>query len=97
MNINKVKGIVYKQDEEYFRFTDINVSSTESKDIEFYRTILNTTIKYVNKKIKYIDTKIKSKKVEDLKIKLVRDTKYSTFDIKTALDNNNNFIPVSCG
>ena len=61
MNTNKVEDIVYKQGEEYFRFTDINISSTEIKDIEFYRTILNTTIKYVNKNIKYIDTKIESK------------------------------------
>ena len=97
MNTNKVEGIVYKQGEEYLRFTDINISSTEIKDIEFYRTILNTTIKYVNKNIKYIDTKIKSKKVEHLKMELVRDTKYGTFDIETALDNNHNFIPVSCG
>ena len=96
MNTNKVEDIVYKQGEEYFRFTDINISSTEIKDIEFYRTILNTTIKYVNKNIKYIDTKIESKKIEDLKMELVRDTKYSIFDIETALNNNNNFIPVLC-
>jgi len=29
-------------------------------------------------------------------MELVRDTKYSIFDIETALNNNNNLIPVLC-
>nr|QWO71410.1 DNA polymerase [Termitomyces sp. T123] len=97
MNNKKLEGIVYKNEHEYFRFTDKNVYTPEGKDNAFLRTISNITIKYVNKKIIYIDTTIQSKKVEGLKMELVRDTKYGTFDIETALDNNNKFIPVSCG
>jgi hypothetical protein len=94
-NIKKgegIEGIVYKNDYEYFRFTDIIIGNNA-----FLRTIGNTTIKYVNNNIIYIDSKINSKKVEPLKMDLVRDTKYGTFDIETAYDINNKFIPVSCG
>lgn len=94
-NIKKgvgTEGIVYKNDYEYFRFTDITIGNNA-----FLRTINNTTIKYVNNNIIYIDSKINSKKVEPLKMDLVRDTKYGTFDIETAYDINNKFIAVSCG
>jgi hypothetical protein len=87
-----IEGIVYKNDQEYFRFTDKTIG-----DNSFLRTIGNTTIKYVKNQIIYIDSKINSKLVEPLKIDLVRDTNFGTFDIETALDINNNFIPVSCG
>jgi hypothetical protein len=86
------EGIVYKKDHEYFRFMDKTIGHKE-----FLRTIGNTTIKYVNNNIIYIDSKINSKLVEPLKMDLVRDTKYGTFDIETAFDINNNFIPISCG
>ena len=94
-NIKKwegIEGIVYKNDHEYFRFYDKTIG-----DNAFLRTIGNTTIKYINNNIIYIDSKINSKLVEPLKMDLVRDTKYGTFDIETALDINNNFIPISCG
>lgn len=87
-----IEGIVYKNDQEYFRFTDKTIG-----DNTFLRTIGNTTIKYENNKIIYIDSKINSKLVEPLKMDLVRDTNFGTFDIETALDKNNNFIPISCG
>jgi len=61
------------------------------------RTIGNTTMKIVNKEIQFIDTKINSKMIEPLKIDLTRYTKYGSFDIETALDTNNKYIPVSCG
>jgi DNA polymerase type B, organellar and viral len=97
-NIKKwegIEGIVYKNDNEYFRFTDKNIGGM---DKAFLRIIGNTTIKYENNNIIYIDSKINSKKVEPLKkMDLVRNTKYGTFDIETALDKNNKFIPVSCG
>jgi len=94
-NIKKgdgTEGIVYKNDHEYFRFTDKAIG-----DNAFLRTIGNTTIKYVNNNIIYIDSKINSKTVEPLKMDLVRDSKYGSFDIETAFDINNEFIPVSCG
>jgi len=85
-------GIVIKNEQEYFKFTDKSINNNS-----FIRTIDNTTIKYENNKIVYIDTKIKSKKIEPLKMDLSRDTNYGSFDIETALDENNNFVPVSCG
>ena len=72
------EGIVYKNDHEYFRFTDKTIG-----DNAFLRTIGNTTIKYVNNNIIYIDSKINSKLVEPLKMDLARDTNYGTFDIET--------------
>nr|BAM29335.1 dpoB [Lentinula edodes] len=86
------EGIVFKNDLEYFRFTDKTIGLNA-----FLRTIGNTTIKFVNNTIIYIDSKINSKLVEPLKMELARDTNYGTFDIETALDINNKFIPVSCG
>ena len=67
------EGIVYKNDQEYFRFTDKTI-----KDNAFLRTIGNTTIKFVNNKIIYIDSKISRKLVEPLKmeLELQRDTNY---------------------
>nr|QWO71407.1 DNA polymerase [Termitomyces sp. K2P1] len=94
-NIHKsegIEGIVYKNDHEFFRYTDKTISENA-----FLRSIGNTTIKYVNNQINYIDSKINSKLVEPLKMEIVRDKNYGTFDIETALDINNKFIPVSCG
>ena len=48
-------------------------------------------------KLIYIDTKINSKIVEELNIDVVRDTKFESFDIETAFDINNKYIPVTCG
>lgn len=86
------EGIVYKNDLEYFRYTDKTISNNV-----FLITLGNSTIKYENNNIIYIDSKRFSKLVEPLKLDIVRDTKYGTFDIETALDKNNNFIPVSSG
>jgi len=89
------EGIVYKNGQEYFRFTD---KSDKTVGVNaFLRTIGNTTIKYENNNIIYIDSKIRSKIVEPLKMDLVRETKYGAFDIETAFDLNNKFIPVTCG
>lgn len=60
-NIKKAfgyEGIVFKNDREYCRFTDKTIGEQT-----FFRSIDNTTIKYVNKKIEYMDSKIKSLKV----------------------------------
>ena len=86
------EGIVYTTDQEYFRFTDKTIG-----DKVFLRTIGNTTIKYENNTIIYINSKINSKKVEPLKMELVRNTKYGSFDVETAFDINNKFILGSCG
>ena len=86
------EGIVYKNNYEYFKFTDNTIG-----DKIFLRTIGNTTIKYDNNNIIYIDSKINSKIVEELKIDVIRNTNYGSFDIETAFDENNKFIPVSCG
>lgn len=89
-----LQGIVYKNDNEYFKFTDIIIVG---KFNEFLRSIDNTTIKYVNNNVTYIESITKSKRVDSLKIDIVRDKKFGSFDIETALDKNNQFIPVSCG
>jgi hypothetical protein len=62
----------------------LNLQIKSISNNTFLRTIENTTIKYENNKITYIDTKIKSKKVEPLKMDLIRYTKYGSFDIETA-------------
>jgi len=65
------EGIVFKNDKEYVHFID-----KTNGDDTFFRTINNTTIKYLNNRIEYIDTTLSNLRVAPLKIDLTRNTNY---------------------
>src|SRR5260221_532251 len=90
-NIKIYKGIVFKNNHEYFKFTDYIINKND-----FVRSIDNTDIFISFEKIKYISTKTPSKLINLEKRDLLRDDKYLTFDIECFLDKDNKFRPYSC-
>src|SRR5260221_8888125 len=90
-NIKTYKGIVLKNNHEYFKFTDYIINKND-----FVRSIDNTDIFISFEKIKYISTKNPSKLINLEKRDLLRDDKYLTFDIECFLDKDNKFRPYSC-
>ncbi len=85
------KGIVLKNNHEYFKFTD-NIFNKN----DFVRSILNTDIFIQNEKIIYFSNKNPSKLINLEERDLVRVDKYLTFDIECFLDKDNKFRPYSC-
>lgn len=73
---NNFKCVVYKNNLRYFEFIENMVSETS-----FFRNIGNYSLFYINNEISHVDTIIQSKRVEKVKLDLVRKIKIGAFDV----------------
>jgi len=90
------KAIVYKNNNEYFKFIDV----VNKENNNFIRIIKNNSIFINNNEITHIETKLNSKLIETQSRDIKKDDRMVTFDIECYLEkideSNSKFTQYSC-
>jgi hypothetical protein len=92
-NKKEYKGIIYKNNSEYIKFSDHLIDIKRS---HFIRKINNNSINIKDGVVNFIDSEIKSKLIDNKKRELIFNKKFGTFDFECYLDENNKFKPFLC-